>query len=178
MKTDGKQRPKGQRNRGNGFLEPNPVLRTWGKGLLEPGQRVPRTKPSSQNPLPLFRCPQGLCLIEIRQAVACRAIRANSILNQRYPSPLLEYPQMYMLALLRQLCHTCCLLISLLVYVYIYIHIHMYVCVYIYIYIYTHVLYLLLFKCLPPLSTPCLPGTALSIRMLIFQCIFSYIKLV
>ena len=42
-----KQRPQGQRNRGNGFLEPNPVLRTWGKGFLEPGQRALRTKPSS-----------------------------------------------------------------------------------------------------------------------------------
>ena len=42
-----KQRPYGQRNRGNGFLKPNPVLRTWGKGFLEPGQRVLRTKPSS-----------------------------------------------------------------------------------------------------------------------------------
>ena len=47
IKLISKQRPQGQRNRGNGFLEPNPVLRTWGKGFLEPGQRVLRTKPIS-----------------------------------------------------------------------------------------------------------------------------------
>ena len=60
-----KQSPLGQRNRGNGFLELGLVLRTLCPGSKNPLPQVLRPGFGSKNPLPLFRCPKGLCLLKL-----------------------------------------------------------------------------------------------------------------